>query len=347
MISAYDVLGVGARSDRGEIRAAYVNLAKQLHPDRNAGSLLAEQRLREVNQAYELLKDAERRSAYDQLLQQSRGRTIRHRRRAVAVMAASFILTAAGVGALLLVARLSLFDDAVQASGSSEPARTSQDQSVALSTASVGSITPATRELPQQAKEPTQDEASPRSPIDAAEADALVRQQVAALQTQNLLDSEPTDGAPQHDWITYHNDRFGFAIDYPADVFAADDRTLGDFWRLFVSRDGRARLLVTAGFNIRRLTTAAYRQSVMDEAYQGASMAYAPLRKTWFVLAGSKDEEGFYERATFACDGRIIHRWRLTYPAGERAYYSNIIERIHLGYKHVRGVGPHCPSNTQ
>jgi hypothetical protein len=104
---------------------------------------------------------------------------------------------------------------------------------------------------------------------------------------------------------------------------------------------------VTAGFNIRRLTTASYRQSVMDEAYQGASMAYAPLRKTWFVLAGSKGEEGFYERATFACDGRIIQRWRLTYPAGERAYYSNIIERIHLGYKHVRGAGPHCPADTQ
>jgi hypothetical protein len=346
MISAYDVLGVGARSDRGEIRAAYVNLAKQLHPDRNAGSVQAEQRLREVNQAYELLKDPKRRSAYDQLLQQSRGRTIRHRQRAAAVMAASFVLTAAGVGALLLLARLPLFDDAVQASGSSEPAWTSQDQSVALSTASVSPTTSASRE-PEQAKEPTQDKALPRSPIDAPDADTLVRQRMAALQTPDLLGSEPMDATPQHDWITYHNDRFGFAIDYPADVFAADDRTLGDFWRLFVSRDGRARLLVTAGFNIRRLTTASYRHSVMDETYQGASMAYAPVRKTWFVLAGSKGEEGFYERVTFACDGRTIHRWRLTYPAGERAYYSEIIERIHLGYKHVRDAGPHCPSNTQ
>jgi curved DNA-binding protein CbpA len=346
MISAYDVLGVGARSDRGEIRAAYVNLAKQLHPDRNADSVQAEQRLREVNQAYELLKDPERRSAYDQLLQQSRSRKTRHRQRAAAVMAASFVLTATAVGALML-ARLPLFDDTVQASGSSEPARISRDQRPALTTASVSSIMPGSWELPEQAKEPTQDEALPRSRIDTAEADTLVRQRMAALQTPDLLGSEPMDATPQHDWITYHNDRFGFVIDYPADVFAADDRTLGDFWRLFVSRDGRARLLVTAGFNIKRVSTASYRQSVMDEAYQGASMAYAPVRKTWFVLAGSKGEEGFYERATFACDGRIIHRWRLTYPAGERAYYSEIIERIHLGYKHVRGAGPHCPSNTQ
>ena len=50
----------------------------------------------------------------------------------------------------------------------------------------------------------------------------------------------------------------------------------------------------------------------------------------------------FYERVTFACDGRIIHRWRLTYPASERDRYSQIIERMHQGYKHVRGAGRHC-----
>ena len=122
----------------------------------------------------------------------------------------------------------------------------------------------------------------------------------------------------------------------------ADDRGLGEFWRLFVSRDGRARLLITAGFNAKGVTAASYRQSLMNETYGGANLEYAPLRKTWFVLAGSRGEEMFYERATFACDGRIIHGWRLTYPAGARDYYSQIIERMHRGYKHVRGAGGHC-----
>ena len=157
------------------------------------------------------------------------------------------------------------------------------------------------------------------------------------LQTQDLPIGEPTDAAPQYTWVTYRNDRFGFAIDYPADVFAVDDRTLGDFWRLFVSHDGQARLLVTAGFNSKRLSTASYRQAVLDETYQGASVEYAPQRKTWFVLAGNRGEEGFYERATFACDGRIIHRWRITYPVNERETYSKIIEQIHQGYKHRPG----------
>ena len=199
------------------------------------------------------------------------------------------------------------------------------------------------RELPAQIDTPAQEDASSRAPIDRAEAGTAGGRRVTPpLQTQDLPSGEAADAAPQHTWITYRNDRFGFAIDYPADVFAVDDRTLGDFWRLFVSHDGQARLLVTAGFNSKRLSTASYRQAVLDETYQGASVEYAPLRKTWFVLAGSRGEEGFYERATFACDGRIIHRWRLTYPANARETYSKIIERIHQGYKHVRGAGPHC-----
>jgi len=341
MVSAYDVLGVASGSDRAEIRAAYVNLAKQLHPDQNAGSLQAEQHLREVNQAYELLKDPERRAIYDQLLQQSRGQTSQRRKRAAAVMVASFVLTAAGVAFALMLARFSLLDDTVQAGGSSEVVWRSEDQASALRMASLDPVVGTRRDPDVRIKSPARDIPA-RSPTDASEAQTLVAQRLAALQAQDQAGWEPIDPAAQHEWITYHNDRFGFVIDYPADVFVADDRTLGDFWRLFVSRDGKARLLVTAGFNSKRLTTAAYRQSVLSESYQAALVEYAPLRPTWFVLAGNKGEEGFYERATFACDGRIIHRWRLTYPVGERNFYSQIIERIHQGYKHVRGSGPHC-----
>ena len=338
MVNAYDVLGVATGADRSEVRAAYVSLVKQLHPDRNAGSADAEQQLREVNQAYELLKDPARRSAYDQLLQQTRGQASRRRKHAAVVMTASFALTAAGVAAVLLLVRFSLLDDTVQASGSSELIRSAEEQGLMLRMASLDAGAGVRRELPAQIDTPAQEDASSRAPIDETEADTAGRRQVA----HERPSGEAVDAAPQHAWITYRNDRFGFAIDYPADVFAVDDRTLGDFWRLFVSHDGRARLLVTAGFNSKNLSTASYRQAVLDETYQGASVEYAPLRKTWFVLAGSRGEEGFYERATFACDGRIIHRWRLTYPAGERDIYSKIIDRIHLGYKHVRGLGPHC-----
>src|SRR5262245_46884859 len=138
MVNAYDVLGVGADAGRGEIRTAYVNLAKRLHPDSNAGSDNNEQQLREINQAYELLKDPERRSQYDQMLQQSQGQACRRRRHAAAVMAASFVLTAMAVATVLLLVRFSLLDATVQASGGSEMITTAREESMAFGSASLG-----------------------------------------------------------------------------------------------------------------------------------------------------------------------------------------------------------------
>jgi curved DNA-binding protein CbpA len=344
MSNAYTVLGVPVAADRGEIRAAYIDLARRLHPDRNAGSVQAVQRLRDVNQAYALLKDPERRSTYDQLLQQSQERARQQRKRAAAVMVASFALTTAITGTLLFFIRPSPVADAMNASEYSKPARPAEVASFAFDSTAAAIVA----ETPDGGEKPLMDlparETSPGSSTgsDAAEPAKGSEPRLETRQTPTLTSWAPADPSRRHTWGTYQNDRFGFALDYPADLFMADDRALGDFWRLFVSRDGQARLLVTAGFNSRRLTPATYRQSMVDGVYGGASFEYAPLRKTWFVLAGSSGVDMFYERVTFACDGRIIHRWRLTYPASERDHYSQIIERMHQGYKHVRGAGSHC-----
>ena len=344
MSDAYTVLGVPVAADRGEIRAAYIDLAKRLHPDRNTGSMQAEQRLRDVNEAYALLKDPERRSTYDQLLQQSRGRARQQRKRAAAVMAASFALTTAIAGSLLFVAQLPPVADAMNASEYSEPARPTEVASFVFDSTALAIVTEkaAGNEKPQMDLPARETLPGSSTRTDAAEFAEGGEPRLATLQARTLTSWAPADPPLRHTWGTYQNDRFGFALDYPADLFMADDRALGDFWRLFVSHDSRARLLVTAGFNTRRLTPATYRQSMVNGLYRGASLEYAPLRKTWFVLAGSSGADMFYERVTFACDGRIIHRWRLTYPASERDHYSQIIERMHQGYKHVRGAGSHC-----
>jgi hypothetical protein len=259
-------------------------------------------------------------------------------------MVASFALTTAITGTLLFFIRPSPVADAMNASEYSKPARPAEVASFAFDSTAAAIVA----ETPDGGEKPLMDlparETSPGSSTgsDAAESTRRTDPRLETLQARTLTGWAPADAALPHTWGTYHNDRFGFALDYPADLFMADDRALGDFWRLFVSRDGQARLLVTAGFNSRRLTPASYRQSMVDGFYRGASFEYAPLRKTWFVLAGSRDEDMFYERVTFACDGRIIHRWRLTYPAGARDDYRQIIERMHQGYKHIRGTGSHC-----
>ena len=61
----YDVLGVTKGSQPDAIKKAYRTKAKELHPDRNSDNPNAESQFKEVNEAYEVLKDADKKAAYD------------------------------------------------------------------------------------------------------------------------------------------------------------------------------------------------------------------------------------------------------------------------------------------
>jgi len=61
----YEVLGVERGADESDLKKAYRKLAMQYHPDRNPDDTEAEARFKEVNEAYDVLKDPDKRAAYD------------------------------------------------------------------------------------------------------------------------------------------------------------------------------------------------------------------------------------------------------------------------------------------
>lgn len=140
------------------------------------------------------------------------------------------------------------------------------------------------------------------------------------------------------DWTTLQSERHGFAIAYPGNVFALDGRGAREDGYVLVSHDGSARLLVATFQNEAGTTLMEYRDQLLSENYAGADIEYAPVRKRWFVVSGTRDGMHFYERVSFTCSGQLINSWALLYPAAQRRFYDRVVEAISRTYE--PGAGP-------
>jgi curved DNA-binding protein CbpA len=94
MRDLYSVLNLSRRANSKDIKAAYWALAKQIHPDVNAGDQEAERWTKEINRAYEILGNPDARAAYDLELVHQCAEARRRFWRAAAIGAATCMLTA-------------------------------------------------------------------------------------------------------------------------------------------------------------------------------------------------------------------------------------------------------------
>src|ERR1700758_5365914 len=62
----YELLGVGRKASLKEIRQAYRKLARKYHPDLNPGDKSAEEKFKQIQEAYDVLSDSKKRPIYDQ-----------------------------------------------------------------------------------------------------------------------------------------------------------------------------------------------------------------------------------------------------------------------------------------
>lgn len=151
-----------------------------------------------------------------------------------------------------------------------------------------------------------------------------------------------TAGPRFDEWTTIKNERRGFAIAYPTGVFEQTSPPNSEDGRVFVSKDGRAKLLVGAFDNDHANTLGEYRQFLLDEQYAGATIDYAPVRKTWFVLSGVQQGQIFYQRVSFTCAGKLINSWAMLYPEAERATYDRVLEAVSRTFSPGAGRTGEC-----
>jgi DnaJ domain len=340
----YRSLGLRPGADARLVKAAYRSLVKRFHPDIHAGKAVAEQRIKEINHAYQTLGHPARRAAYDVALLRQRAAARWRCWKSAAAGLASFILT---TSAVILVALPILHP---RPRGGLPQVDSTQLASlhgvVQGSHVSAQPLTPPWQRIPQEEFEtdlPPQ--TAPAHGEHSRTAENL--QPPKTRNGQSLLATVFMAPAPTRDkptkWVPYHSARLGFGLKYPADVFTT--AVQGDFEgneRFLLSEDGRALLWIAAMHNGAAQTIADYRQSLMTGRYADASFDYTPQRSHWFVLSGTVGQEMFYERVTFACDHRTIHRWLLLYPLAERAYFDAIIEEIHRSYRYDLGTRAHC-----
>jgi hypothetical protein len=143
-------------------------------------------------------------------------------------------------------------------------------------------------------------------------------------------------------WETLTSERYGFLLAYPGSVFAVQDDAEQEAGHVLVSRDGKAKLLVGTFENDEQTSLEEYRAHLLTENYVGANVDYAPVKKKWFVISGTREGMHFYERVSFTCGGRLINSWALLYPAGERRFYDRVVEAIARTYTPGAGRTGDC-----
>src|SRR5262249_59143242 len=120
----------------------------------------------------------------------------------------------------------------------------------------------------------------------------------------------------------------------------------GENGRAFVSRDGGATLHIFIADNVAGTTLTRYRRSRMAERYAGAVFDQVPERKFGFVLSGTQGDNAFYERVTFACDGRAVYGWQMIFPVSQRALYDLVADEMDRTYTQTTKPNARCSERS-
>jgi hypothetical protein len=168
---------------------------------------------------------------------------------------------------------------------------------------------------------------------------------LAALLCQSAV-AQPRESAVAQEWAAFRNDRFGFSLRYPVDIFELERASEAGDGQVFVSRDGDARLLVGALPNAERLSSSAYQDHIARQSYADYAVTYRRVTGNWFALSGEGNGKTFYEKVIFSCNGRLINSFAMIYPSDRAGLFDRIVEGIEKSFRPGTASCPEIRSTT-
>ena len=121
------------------------------------------------------------------------------------------------------------------------------------------------------------------------------------------------------DWETYRSERFGYSLLFPGGMLEQRAETPDGRGIELRSKDGVVRLKVLAADNSDNISIGEYRAAILREFSASNELKYGPMGQSWFVLSGARGDSIYYHKVLFACGGRIINAFALTYPEQQKA----------------------------
>jgi hypothetical protein len=143
--------------------------------------------------------------------------------------------------------------------------------------------------------------------------------------------------AQSSDWASYHNERFGYRVLYPADAFRPGQESENGDGLNFFSADGRSKLTVFAAFNTQGVGIEEYRATMLREFPGYDQIGYGPRGGSWFVLSGFRGPNIYYQKVLFSCGGRVVNAFALTYPAEQKRQFDPIVTGIEKNFRTASG----------
>ncbi len=142
------------------------------------------------------------------------------------------------------------------------------------------------------------------------------------------------------DWETYRSERFGYSLLFPPRVLEHHSETPDGRGVEFSSKDGLERLKILAADNSGNISIGAYRAAIVREFSGSNQLQYGPMGQSWFVLSGVRGGSIYYQKVLFACGGRTINAFAMTYPEEKRRAFDPVVTTIEKNFHPT--AGPDC-----